>query len=108
MEVVDVGIDFSRIPGLKNGDPVTLQVVETSLDGVKYACIDLTVTGLTGAADPNPSEPNTITHSDHDYGSMTTSVMPMTESTTAPSATTTSAAVGVSFSLFLFAMVFAF
>jgi hypothetical protein len=112
LEVVDVGIDLSRIPGLKNGDPITLQVVETSLDGVKYACIDLTVIGLTESTDPKPSEPlpttmpSDPTHSYHEHGSTTVtgSSMSMTKSTTAPTATTASAATGMSFSLFLLAI----
>jgi hypothetical protein len=45
-ELIEVPVDFSKIPGVKNGDNVTIQIIQIADDGVAHSCIDVTLSGI--------------------------------------------------------------
>jgi hypothetical protein len=45
-ELEIVPVDLASIPNLKNGDLLTVQVVQVAEDGTAYSCVDIIATGL--------------------------------------------------------------
>ena len=92
LQNIDFGIDFTKIIGLKNGDLVTVQIVETALDGIKFGCIDLTVSGI--AVGVTTVDPVTSTVVPTTSSKLDTTTL-MSATTTSVEATTTAVETGI-------------
>lgn len=88
LENIEFSVDFTKMKGLKNGDSVTVQIVEKALDGVKFGCIDLTLNGLAIV----PTTVESVTS----IAQATTSLLPGTTFVTIETIETTSTAVETS------------